>query len=560
MKTFYSLNIAFLVSVCVSANGQSSNNLWARSVKGEATSTGVCTDAGGNVYMTGNFNGPAISFGNITLTADSEAIFLVKYDSLGNVLWATSPANTGTGISNGISIDGDGNVYIAGGHAANYVWNDDNNVVPYGVGNVFIMKYDATGNLLWTKGSNAWGLANGISTDAQGDIFITGAFYSSSITFGSYTIQGPPSIFGANIFVVKYDASGNVQWVKSADALTDLVAGVGITADAEGNATVTGTFGGIAVLGGDSLQNNGGNMFIVRYDASGNMLWIKQPGQSADGVFSGITSDPFGNILITGYFFTPLIALGVDSLNLTGDNDIFTVKLDPSGNVLWAQTADLGNSELEARAYGVCTDAAGNVYVAGGFESPLITFGNTTLASVSMPYNNNMFIVKYDVDGNVIWAQSEGGKGDSYGLCPYVDANGDLYVSGSFTESMSFQGAVLTNDSLYHETFISKFGTNTIDTIIYPNLPITLYPNPSSGQFYFYGVKPGEKLDIYDLLGQRVYTSTIDQDNYEVSLELLAPKAVYLYRISTASSSPLQTGKIVIAKSYYYDPCPLCDE
>ena len=156
MKKLYIITLLWAFSgLSTIANAQAPAWQWAKSAGGASGSTNgqsISTDASGNVFVTGDFNVASITFGTTTLTrAGGADIFVVKYDASGNVLWAKS----------------------AGGTSSDY--------------------------------------ADGISTDASGNVLVTGSFASASITFGTTTLTNTLSNF-PDIFVVKYDASGNVLW------------------------------------------------------------------------------------------------------------------------------------------------------------------------------------------------------------------------------------------------------------------------------------------------------------------------------------------------------------
>src|SRR6185369_12691602 len=101
--------------------------------------------------------------------------------------------------------------------------------------------------------------------------------------------------------------------------------------------------------------------------------------------------------------------------------DVFTAKYDPEGNVLWAASA--GGTGTD-NGTGIGVDAAGNCYITGHFSSTSITFGATTLTRTG---SENVFVVKYDASGNVLWANRAGGTGFDAGSGIAVDAAGNSY-------------------------------------------------------------------------------------------------------------------------------------
>ncbi|HKR03183.1 MAG TPA: T9SS type A sorting domain-containing protein [Bacteroidia bacterium] len=376
------------------------NVLWAKSA-GSAFSDrafSVSTDAGGNVFMTGYFS-KSIIFGTDTLInanniAATHDIFIVKYDASGNELWARSAGGLSQDYGVSVSTDAGGNVFMAGAFESPAITFGTTILTTGGFYTIFIVKYDSSGNALWAKSAGGTGItsdgANCVSTDANGNVFMTGSFGSSTITFGTITLTNGGG--GTRIFIVKYDSSGSVLWAKGAGG-TWGDTGRSISTDAGGNVFMTGGFYGTSIgFGGIILTSAGGaSNFIVKYDSSGSALWAKAPTGTGSEIGFGVSTDASGNVFMTGVFGGSSIVFGTDTLTNAGLNyeDIFIVKYDSSGNVLWAKSAggtntDYGNS--------VSTDASGNVFLTGYFASPAITFGTTALTNSSGSFD--VFIAK----------------------------------------------------------------------------------------------------------------------------------------------------------------------
>jgi hypothetical protein len=252
--------------------------------------------------------------------------------------------------------------------------------------------------VLWAKdaGSSVGAdCGRSIATDALGNVYVTGYFDSPYITFGSVVLNNP-NVSGnyPDIFVVKYNAAGNVLWAKREGGMgADY--GNSITTDATGNVYVTGyyssssiTFGSTTLTNADSTGNYP-DIFIVKYDAAGNVIWATSAEGTGYDFSYGSTIDATGNLYVTGYFSSPTFNFGTTALTNAGSFDIFIVKYDTSGNVLWAKAA---GSSYGERAYSASADISGNVYITGIHNSS-ITFGATTLANAG---NGDMFIAKID--------------------------------------------------------------------------------------------------------------------------------------------------------------------
>ena len=116
MKKLIFYSCLLMISI-LSVNAQTPNWQWAKSAGGTGyeSSTGVCTDASGNVFITGLFFSPTITFGTTTLTnAGGMDIFIVKYDATGNVLWAKSAGGVYGERGQSVCTDASGNVFITG--------------------------------------------------------------------------------------------------------------------------------------------------------------------------------------------------------------------------------------------------------------------------------------------------------------------------------------------------------------------------------------------------------------------------------------------------------------
>ena len=192
--------------------------IWARSSGGPLIgwnrATSSATDAFGNVYITGIFQSPTIVFGTFSLTNArplTDDIFIVKYDPNGNVLWAKSAGGTQNDWANGITTDANGNVYITGSFYSPSITFGTSTLTNVGSGCTFVVKYDNYGNLVWAKASleSGYSIGYGIAVDTTGNVYVTGSFFGASITFGSTTLTNSNPSDNLT-FLVKYDKYGNV--------------------------------------------------------------------------------------------------------------------------------------------------------------------------------------------------------------------------------------------------------------------------------------------------------------------------------------------------------------
>jgi hypothetical protein len=518
MKHFHL--IVFIALMSMVAYAQVPNYQWAKSADGFKDDEGraISTDANGNVYITGGFQSPTITFGTTTLTLTGvygSNIFIAKYDVSGNMLWAKNIGGTGLGAYGwSISNDTNGNVYLTGFFKDPTITfgNIAVNNTGFNNNNIFIAKYDPNGNVLWAKNVGSMYLnclGVGISNDASGNVFITG-WYDYEITIGSTTLTNAGGFSGTtDIFIAKYDANGNELWAKSAGGNASDAAR-GIATDASGNVYITGDFSSQTfTIGTNTLTNtlgSGGDVFIAKYDPNGNVLWAKKTSSTGGDEGRGISTDTSGNVFITGTFSGPTMTLGSDTLKNAGYNNIFIAKYNSNGNVLWAKSEGGTNNDY---GLGIATDKFGNAFITGEFYSPTMAIGTNTLNNNSSAGGRDIFVAKYDANGNVVWADSKGGIYVESGYGIATDASGDAYITGSYQElSISFGNTTLLNNSDYFDIYVAKISQPTAIEQQQKETSFSIAPNPFSSQttITFNVEQVNSSMKIMDIIGKEIKT------------------------------------------------------
>ena len=188
----------------------------------------------------------------------------------------------------------------------------------------------------------------------------------SPLAGGTVAIRSLTDSGGVNIFVAKYDSSGNVQWAKSATG-NGYDYSYGICTDSNSNVYITGMFQGSIIFGSSTLTNSVYyyyNIFLAKYDSDGNVLWAKGMGEGEFNVGQGICTDVSGNVYITG-FFQDKIIFGNDTLIYHGVEAIFLAKIDAYGNNIWAKSPPEPYGGNYISSSGIAADISGNVYITG---------------------------------------------------------------------------------------------------------------------------------------------------------------------------------------------------
>ncbi|MFH1654017.1 MAG: SBBP repeat-containing protein [Pseudomonadota bacterium] len=341
----------------------SGNKIWTRQIGSSSIdeAKSVATDKDGNIYITGYTQG---GLDNNTNSGAFD-IFLAKYDPSGNKLWVKQIGSEDSDVAFGISIDSSGNIYITGYTMGNLVGNQST-----GSYNIFLIKHDSSGKNIWTRqfGSMSDDTSNNVALDGNGNIYLAGS------TRGD--LDGNKNMGISDIFLTKRDFYGNRLWTKMlGSSYTDY--GESLAIGKSGNIYVTG-FAGDDL--GEKTYMGDGDIFLAKYDPSGNRLWTRMLGSTAGDIAYGITLDQNENIYLTGK-----TSGNLDGNKNTGNEDIFLVKYDPSGKKFW--TKQIGSKDSDI-ASSVAIDKSGNIYLSGYTNGALD--GNANIGAY------DLFLMKFE--------------------------------------------------------------------------------------------------------------------------------------------------------------------
>lgn len=455
MKINYSLKqiIIYLV-IILPLFSFSQNYIWAKAIGGTLNDEGysTVTDASGNVYTTGSFNGtsdfdPGAGVFNLSSSGGSD-IFISKLDLNGNFIWARAMGGSITDIAYSISLDASGNVYTTGVFAGTADFNPGIgvfNLTSMGGFDVFVSKLDAAGNFVWAKAIGGAGNDYGqsITLDVLGNVLTTGYFNGTADFDPSAGVFNLSSAGSSDIFISKLDGTGNFVWAKAMGGTVNDV-GYSIDTDASGNVYTTGFFNGtsdfdpsITIFNITSLGAE--DIFISKLDASGNFVWAKSMGGTSFDKGYSICLDASGNIFTTGDYRTTVDFdpnVGVFNLTSAGSADIFISKLDASGNFIWAKS--MGGASSES-GYSIALDASGNVFSTGYFNGTADFDPGVGIFNLAPSAGSDIFISKLDPSGNFVWAKKlDGAGGSEFGQSITIDPWGSILTTGYFAATVDF--------------------------------------------------------------------------------------------------------------------------
>ena len=339
---------------------------------------GPASEAGNSLIQTSD-GGYAIAGNTSSFGAGENDVYVVKLDAKGNLQWTKTIGGPDIDESQSLIQTSDGGYAIAG------------TTKSFGAGepDVYVVKLDANGNLQWTKtiGGENWDVSFSIIQTSD----------------GGYAIAGATKSFGAgewDVYVVKLDAKGNLQWTKT----------IGGEKTDVGESLIQTSDGGYVIAGvTQSFGAENPNVYVVKLDASGNLQWTKTIGGGKGETGESLIQTSDGGYAITGLTIT----FGA------GKWDVYVVKLDANGNLQWTKTIggpdyDQGKSLVQTSDGGYAITGSTTSFGAGG---------------------EDVYVVKLDAKGNLQWTKTIGGPEDEKGNSLIQTSDGGYAIAG---ETKSF--------------------------------------------------------------------------------------------------------------------------
>lgn len=400
-------------------------------------------DSLGNIYTVGNFLGtadfdPGLGVYNLTAVGSCDA-YVSKMDPWGNLIWAKRIGDSDNDYAYTVKIDKQNNVYIGGSFTGTVDFDPGSGIYNLSSSNdkPFILKLNSNGNFIWAKQMNSYYF----SVDPNSNVISSrtfGGVYDFDPGPGTYTINGGYNTIG----ISKLDSAGNFLWATTygTSAVPAFIEVDGLTTDGNGNTYTSGTFDGTFDFdpGVASLTlscSNTKDMFISKFNANGNFVWVKQFASTTSfNKINSIIVDKNSNVYTTGYFtnivdFDPSSTTHYLNSTTTLDAETFVSKLDSSGNFILAKS--MGGSNLDV-GQTIAVDEFENIYTAGYFRGTSDFDPGIGIYNLSASWPADIFISKLSPQGNFAWAFKMGGVGSDYGYSNVIDKTGNMYTTGWF--------------------------------------------------------------------------------------------------------------------------------
>ena len=389
-------------------NAQNAQWKWATSVNGptnEDEIDALASDDDANVYISGKFE-DSLFFNNYndTLISNGMAdIMLMKYDSLGNLIWYKHFGGLGEDNAFDAVCDQSGNLIVSG-YFQQTVQFGTETLTSSGGFDAFIIKFDPTGNVIWAlqfggtgdEGGNEVSMSNNntiiASADADGDF-----------SLGSFTMTNTGN---RDAYIMSITENGVVEWIRAIEGAGG-VRSKSVAVDENGNIFYGGDFFGSNEVVDESSNGHAftfvGNKdaYLTCWTSEGDLKWYKTWGGSGFEYCKGLATNSSGEVFAAGPFENTVNFEGT-ALSSAGGIDFFLWKLDSTGNALWIRQLSSPSDVLEGGE--LIEDGQDGVAFGMGMEDTFTIDDETGTQQFLLPTPGTTYpiLLRYDATGKVV--------------------------------------------------------------------------------------------------------------------------------------------------------------
>ena len=366
-----------------------------------------------------------------------------------NAAFAFRFGGPGSELIAGLATDAAGDVYVAGSFTGSADFDPGSGitaVASLGNSDGFLAKYSAPGNLVWVSrlGGIATETVTSLARDASGNLYVSGGFSGSSDFDPGPGLQVLNSVGGQDGYVAKYSATGDLVWVRRfGGSGSDEVNAIAV--DAAGNLYAVGVFSGQAnalPTAGPTIVSAGSasDGFVLALDAAGAVRWALPVGGLQEDAVNAVAVSNSGNLTIAGSFRTSAdFARNATPVTLAsqGNADAFLASYSSAGVLQWARDIG-GTNEESVPTGGLSLDSQGGAALLGQFSGSADFDPGSAIVSKNSISAADLFLARYDANGNFLSVLTLGGQGSITGNRALVDLDGSTLLTGWFTGSLDF--------------------------------------------------------------------------------------------------------------------------
>lgn len=211
------------------------------------------------------------------------------------------------------------------------------------------------------------------------------------------------------------------------------------------------------------ISAGGLDLFVLKLDSLGNFIWAVSMGGGGTSSANAVHVDDLGNIYLTGAFTGSMDIDpdpgSVQSLSSNGSFDVFVIKLNSQGQLLWGHS--FGAGSILDQGFDIDVDAAGNVYATGVFESTVDFDPGSSTSNTTSNGFTDAFLLKLDSNGSFVWVETFGNTGIDFCYQVQADRQGGIYLGGGFGRTVDFDPGpgVVSRTSIQMDGFLLKLDT-----------------------------------------------------------------------------------------------------
>lgn len=377
----------------------------------------------------------------------SNDMWIIKLDQSGTIDWQNAIGGSGNDFAHEIRPLADGG-YILGGGSSSDTSADKTEFSQGGI-DAWVLKLDSAGNILWENtigGTGANEQVRSLRPTSDGG-YILGCISNGGLS-GDKTETG---YGGFDWWIIKIDSVGNIEWQNTigGDA-DDLLEDIEQTSD---GGYIAGGSSKSDTTGDKTVPSFGGNdMWVIKLDSAGNVLWEKAYGGSQDDFMRGFSKTPDGGIVVGGGSNSPVSGNKTDSN--VGNTDIWILKLDSAGNIEW-QNAIGGSWYDECRAV---RPIPGGGYWLGCYSHSPISGDKLEASKGQQDY----WTIKLDATGDITWSDVIGGSKDDYTQDLWLTFDGAAIMIGRSHSSISGDKTENTINGNFYDFWVVKLSPTPV--------------------------------------------------------------------------------------------------
>jgi hypothetical protein len=367
------------------------------------------------------------------------SVTLIACESGGTLTFGGPLADFGRAVA----VDGQGNLSLAGSFGGDADFGEDT-LSSAGHWDIFLVRGDEGGDRRFLRrfGGAGFDWGQGVAIGADGGVFISGGF-SGTVDFGGGNLE---SNGHSDVFLAAYTADGEHRWSRGIGGpgaepqMIHQEEGSSVALDSAGNLYMTGVFWQSADFGAGTVHTAGSaEAFVSSYTAAGKHRWTRTFGGGSLAAAKAVAVAPSGQVFVGGEFFKS-IKVGEETLIQVGwSPDLFMASLSSKGDLLWAKHIK-SDSYAYPELNGVAADREGNVCVTGNVYSDKLEFDKVTLAATG----SDAYVLCFTSSGAHRWSRRFNNRdGDSCGNAVAMDADGNVYLTGDFEQSIDLGGGPL---------------------------------------------------------------------------------------------------------------------